>query len=385
MTGCKEVSIAVGFVTESGMKSIVSLLGPEPHRLRTLVVGLPTTKALVALDTLVENGVSLDNLWIHLGKNKPRHSNKHGAYNYHRFHPMMHSKAFYLDMGGGKVVAIVGSHNLTKFALAGDNCELAIRVEGTSGDPVIAGINEHIMACKAESVRYEPDQKWLYGIHSVRSLEGMAHQATIELMEVDEGRPTLVVLVASVGAGSPRLGDVVYFDLPQDLPVNTIGMEVHLYLLSDVPVSSKMALRRAPGCELVWRCETVSTGIDARTAEGSADWHVPDPAVSRLERTPTPFRPTTSSERRQVFVRLVGEIHSRYEYVFQGRDQLHLDLEEETKNTGEWRLVLGVHGGRKQLAPAIAKAFHETSPDSRNFVLYASRRRKLSDVSDEKL
>ncbi len=123
MEQCEEVLVAVGFMTASGVASLKRPLRRDSSRLTALVVGLPTEKALSGLDTLVATGTPLANLWIHLGKNKRRRSGSE-AYNYHRFHRMMHFKTFYFAMGGGKVVAIVGSHNLTQFALEGENCEL---------------------------------------------------------------------------------------------------------------------------------------------------------------------------------------------------------------------------------------------------------------------
>lgn len=384
MEQCDEVLAAVGFMTAAGVASLKRPLRRDPSRLTTLVVGLPTEKALAGLDALVATRTPLANLWIHLGKNKRRRSGSE-ALNYHRFHPMMHSKTFYFAMGGGKAVAIVGSHNLTQFALEGENCELAVRIEGPTDDPAIAGVHAHIMACKAEAAPYEPDRKALYGLYTVRSLEGMVQAAAAELEEEDDMRPTLVVLMAGLGSASPVAGEVVYFDLPQKLRVNTVGMEVHLYLLQEKPSSNEAALRLAQDCEQAWRCQTVSTGIAARTAEGSADWYVPDAAEPRLKRTPRPFRPTTTPERRQVFVRLERAMRNRYEYGFEAREQLRLTLEAESADLstqGAWLRVLDVQGQRKQLGPAVEKALREVSPESQNYVLYANRRRGLREIED---
>ena len=52
---------------------------------------------------------------------------------------MLHSKVYLLDMPGDEAVAVIGSHNMTGFALGGLNGEASVMLEGHKTDPVDRG------------------------------------------------------------------------------------------------------------------------------------------------------------------------------------------------------------------------------------------------------
>src|ERR1043165_4471295 len=114
ITSASKIKIIAGFVTVEGVKAIENSLRINPSRLDVLVVGAGTYRAYEALDELIGYGVPNKNLFVHLGHTKlTREGAKHAFY---RYHPMMHSKIFYLENSNGTSCAFVGSHNVTGFA-----------------------------------------------------------------------------------------------------------------------------------------------------------------------------------------------------------------------------------------------------------------------------
>jgi hypothetical protein len=369
---CERSMVAVGFMTGVGSEYFIKPFARVPSRLSTLVAGLPTGAALGGLDRLLRAGVPGENLWIHLGK-VPRVCEDRTAIP--RMRPMMHSKAFYFSMGGGRDVAIVGSNNLTGYALTGDNCELALLLEGDEKERELAEVREHILACRAEAVPYDPEKKRGFGEHTVRYLEGLVSLAENELPDEGELKPTLVVLTAVAGEQLPVHLDVVYLELPRLLPITTVGTEVHLYLFDEEPVSNEAALASVERCRAAWRCRTLSTGIEARTAEGRADWHVRDAAHPRLERTKRPFRPDARPDKRQVFILLENEMKHRYRYEFNSRRYWELVPDPKAEAVEDpWRRVIDLKSRQKEFNAEVREALAQSWPTSRNFVLLSDRR-----------
>ena len=56
-------------------------------------------------------------------------SSSGAKHRFYRYHPMLHSKVYLLDMGDDNACAFVGSHNLTGFSLLGLNGEAGILIE----------------------------------------------------------------------------------------------------------------------------------------------------------------------------------------------------------------------------------------------------------------
>src|SRR5690606_11215989 len=123
-------SAVVGFLTEEGVSLIDDSLSARPNVLSTLVVGAATLKACDGLDRFRAVGVQPDRLRVHLGHSRRTRGG------FVKYHPMMHSKV-YLFEGPERCTAIVGSHNLTGFAIGGQNTEASVLVEAASDDPLI--------------------------------------------------------------------------------------------------------------------------------------------------------------------------------------------------------------------------------------------------------
>ena len=115
---CTSASLVAGFMTVEGIEVIAAPLRAHPGKLAHLVVGAGTWRAFDALDRLISVGVAPSALFVHLGHS--RATTSAGAQHaFFRYHPMLHSKVYLLEMGDGTSAAFVGSHNLTGFALLG--------------------------------------------------------------------------------------------------------------------------------------------------------------------------------------------------------------------------------------------------------------------------
>lgn len=128
MEQSKETSIVTGFATPGGLEIISDPIKSRPISLKTIVVGAATYPGFQTLDDLLAAGVSPDCMRIHLGHTAATGGKKHP---FARYHPMLHSKVYYMEFADSSACAFVGSHNLTSFALGGLNGEAAVLLEGS--------------------------------------------------------------------------------------------------------------------------------------------------------------------------------------------------------------------------------------------------------------
>ena len=141
LSRCATASLVAGFMTVEGIEAIAAPLRAHPRKLAHLVVGAATWRAFDALDRLLAAGVAPAALYVHLGHTRPTGTNRHP---FARYHPMLHSKVYLLDMGDGQAAAFVGSHNLTGFALHGKNGEAGVLLEGPADAPQFVALRQHV-------------------------------------------------------------------------------------------------------------------------------------------------------------------------------------------------------------------------------------------------
>jgi HKD family nuclease len=75
---------------------------------------------------------------------------------------MLHSKVYVLEMGDGTAAALVGSHNLTGFALLRLNGEAGILREGPADGQEFAALRRHVDESVTQAVPYDPSMKEAY-------------------------------------------------------------------------------------------------------------------------------------------------------------------------------------------------------------------------------
>jgi hypothetical protein len=100
---CQKASLVSGFVTIEGIEAIAPPIRANPAKVNHIVVGAGTYRAYEAFDGLIGSGVPLDRFFVHLGHSRPTSST--AKYRFLRYHPMLHSKVYLLDMGDGSACA----------------------------------------------------------------------------------------------------------------------------------------------------------------------------------------------------------------------------------------------------------------------------------------
>jgi hypothetical protein len=175
--------IVSGFLTPGGMATITAPIKARPACLGSLIVGAATYPGFQALDELIAAGVSTDRLHVHLGHTAETGGRKNP---FARYHPMMHSKVYYMELPNAQACAFIGSHNVTSFALSGLNSEAAVMLEGAVDSSEFERVRRHIEATKNQAVNYSPGMKDAYAWWTREFIDGLRHYG-LERSSYDRG------------------------------------------------------------------------------------------------------------------------------------------------------------------------------------------------------
>jgi hypothetical protein len=400
LSRCSSVSMVAGFMTVEGIETIAAPLRLSPGKLNCLVVGAGTWRAFEALDRLVTAGVRPSTLFVHLGHSRATTSS--GArHTFLRYHPMLHSKVYLMDMGDGTSAAFVGSHNLTGFALLGLNGEAGILLEGNADAPEFGALRRHVAASIAQAVLYDSTMKEAYAWWTTQFIDGLRMKAS-DIPDPDdaENKRTIVVIAAFSGLQPPKSGDVVYFEIPEALGqwIQSLRAEVHIYLFPTLPASPQLALSQLASASTMLWCKTEGLEMQRGGVELLADWQIENRRMPEMKSTSKPFRPRPSAGQQQVRVRVSGRLRGKFEYLFdRGRvewmplfdqtepiavaheAQAMLDDLDLTKWEGRpWQRVSGFAPVGSDESTSYQVALQETAPESGSYILFSLRRRNLS-------
>jgi HKD family nuclease len=289
LASCQSASFVAGFLTVEGVAAIADPLKVAPGKLDRLVVGAGTYRSYEALDKLVNLGVPLNRLHVHLGHT--RATTATAKHKFYRYHPMLHSKVYYLEMPDGTACAFIGSHNLTGFALLGLNGEASVLLEGDRNDPQFDTVRKHIQASAAQSVPYAPGMKEAYSWWTGQFLEGLRDKANDHPRD-GEAKQTIVILARADRTSHPESGDKFYFEIPAALGrVQTTNAEVHLYMFAHLPSSPYTALYQLDQAFASLWCRVIGLEDDQGGSELDADWLIDD----RKRTIPLRARPMTGA------------------------------------------------------------------------------------------
>ncbi len=141
------VQLAVAFLTGPGAATFRDLVpaGPAGDASRVVAsIRWPTSlPALGKLSAEMPRGV-----YLHRGLFLPEETNHD--------RPLMHSKVVYVEhAGSAEVDILVGSHNWTGQALAGNNLEATVHVRCQAGEPFAADVRRHLDGCFAGSELFD--------------------------------------------------------------------------------------------------------------------------------------------------------------------------------------------------------------------------------------
>jgi hypothetical protein len=397
---CRSVSIVTGFATVAGVETLLADLHAHPDRLQTLVVGAATLQAFDAIDTLLTAGVAADRLFVHLGHVRPKGGDPGKIWGYH---PMMHSKVYLFEMDDGTSAALVGSHNLTKFALQGLNAEAATLLTGPTKDPEMRKVCEHVRQCRDQAVPYDPALKAGFAQWASDYFRGLWVESYSAPTDVDRHQ-TVVMLLARPAGRLPKGGETIYFELPLALQqrIKNTNTEAHVILLPTPPASAQAALRAVGSAVAALRCRVVGLDDSARVREVETDWHIPDRRAPVVTPAPRPFRPASSSGMQQVWAEVEETLRHEYEYLFESDRVAWIPVYDTTRplrpqggnadspptleqrprrrsreDDPEWYPVTALRRFEPEEPEELQKALLDASPASESFVLFSVRRRRL--------
>jgi hypothetical protein len=363
--------------------------------LATIIVGAATYPAFEALDSLNAAGVPFSKMFVHLGHTRPSGTIKHPTV---RFHPMLHSKIYYMELPGAKACAFIGSHNMTSFALNGLNGEAGVLLEGDKNSVEFEQIRNHIEEARSQAVQYSPGMKQSLAWWAREFLDGL--KAEIKLpTDWSTGR-TILIFAQAEQHDRPASGDELYFEIPSGIEqIESLKTEAHLFLFETLPANPWEALRRAAVADGRYTCRILGADNKQGNREVETDWQIEGKAPPILNNVPSrSFRPATSSGMQQVRAEVLSPGVLPFEYLFEQEkvewepeysdySQLYAvrpsdkrqlavkdDPDDRNPNKG-WSLVKGLvrrdeRRERDQLALQLA------SPDSGSFILVSLRRRR---------
>ena len=392
---CTSASIVVGFATEAGIRTIEDAIQCNPRKLQKLVIGNGNYGAFKACDQLIDAGVSQRALRVHLGIARSVAQ----ASAYRSFRPMLHSKVYLFEMQDDTAQALIGSHNLTEFAMRGLNGEAAILLDGLSATSEFDDVRSHIDTVWEEAVDYDPTMKEGYDQLAKKRLRGWMALFS----DGNENRPTqrktFLIFGTLVGEDLPQAGDILYFEIHEAIiPITSLNTEVHVYLYDVMPNTPQEALSEIDSATRRLKCKIRGIEDDQGGVELQVDWTTGDRKRPQLQRAKRPFRPNPTNAMQQVRVEVSKEEPKKYEYLFDvdttewipvlESEPLQLSgvvdygtavSEARVKDEKQWFRVKSLERGRKQRrkkGETLETALQDMSPDSKNFILLSHFRRK---------
>ena len=391
---CKSASLVAGFMTVEGIEAIADPFRSHPEKLKHLVVGAGTYKAFEACDRLIDVGVNPGNLHVHLGFT--RETTARAKHSFLRYHPMLHSKVYLMEMGSGTSSAFIGSHNLTSFALMGLNGEAGVLLEGRSSSAEFGDIRNHIAEAVRQAVVYDPSMKDAYNWWVLQFIDGLRVKFNDRPRDAETKR-TIVVMAECAGPDLPGKDDAIYFEIPEAIGrIASMRAEVHLFVFDTLPATPGQALNQLHMAKQSFWCRMIGLEDDRGGVELRADWEIQNRTKPTLSETPSPFRPTPKREMQQVRVELRNEVYDAFQYLFDSdraswlpslddQEQVQVKVAERgflkslelvPREDLEWYRVNGLVPEGERTSAAYRMALTDMSPQSGNYILMSLRRRK---------
>ncbi|MBZ4414814.1 phospholipase D family protein [Myxococcus sp. XM-1-1-1] len=394
--------IVSGFATVEGIEAIAPPILTNPAKLEAFVIGAGTFRGYESMDRLLAGGVAASRLFVHLGHT--RRTTKGAAHRFYRYHPMLHSKVYLLEMPDKSGVAFVGSHNVTGYALLGLNGEAGIMLEGPMRDPEMQRIKAHIDAAQAQSVVYSPSMKDALTWWTSSFIDGMRGKVN-DAERDSEFTKTIVILAAEAPNGIPATGDVVYFEIPAALrQLRALDTEVHIYIFQSLPATPNAALLALAQAKATLWCRVLGIEVQRGGVELQADWHIANRTNPTMLRAPQPFRPKVARDMQQVRVSVRNAIYDQFEYLFDSGKATWVPILNENQaveaspedtrflaslnlvppEDKPWYLVRGLAAEEKDTDGAYQEALRTLNPESGSYVLMSLRRRNLTKLKRQK-
>jgi hypothetical protein len=395
MTQSSAVSVVTGFASPGGLAAISGPINTQPQKLRTLVVGAATYPGFAALDALLTAGVPTDRLYVHLGHTSETGGQKNP---FARYHPMLHSKVYLMELPDDRACAFIGSHNVTAFALTGLNGEAAVLLEGPRASVEFDRIREHIDAARGQSVMYSPGMKEAYAWWTREFLDGL--KAEIRLPQDGITVRTILLFASAAPADRPKTGDHLYFEIPAGIEqIESLKTETHLFLFQTLPATPWQALSAASSADARYTCITLGAENKQGNKELVAHWRIDVAARPVLTRVPNAiYRPSPPAGMQQVRAEIKSPSVDKFEYLFERESQAwdpdfsdghalklppdrfgeHVVDEARAgyRRIKDWKLVKGLVRRSGSPREKDEAALRLAAPESGSFILVSVRRRR---------
>jgi hypothetical protein len=390
-------SIVTGFATPDGLAAISAPIQGNPQLLNALVIGAATYPAFEALDDLISAGVQTDRLHIHLGDTYKTGGRKNP---FARYHPMLHSKVYYMELPDSNAIAFIGSHNMTSFALCGQNGEASVMLEGPLISQEFERVRRHIRGAQNQAVKYSSALKEAYAWWWREYIDGL--RAEVGLPQDWTTVRTILIFASAAKGDRPKADDHLYFEIPAGIEqIESLKTEAHLFLFATLPPDPSEALTRASSADARYTCLVRGAETRQGNLEVTANWRIEGTRVPVLRPVVSgSYRPTPSSGMQQVRAEVKASNVTSFEYLFERErvawdpvfssedvspdehehpsqvlvDEVRKTRAEQTSGAIEWKLVRG-------LAPRLGlerdqAALRLAAPESGSFILVSLRRRK---------
>ena len=280
-------------MTVEGIQAIIDPLRSHPTKLDQLVVGAASFKAFEAYDHLINIGVNPSNLHVHLGFT--RKTGVRARYPFLRYHPMLHSKVFLMEMGSGMSAAFVGSHNLTGFAMMGLNGEAAVLLEGPSSSAQFKDIRNHITEAVRQAVVYDSTMKDAYAWWAVQFIDGLRAKFDDRPRDAQRKR-TIVLMVECPGTDLPSEDNVIYFEIPEAIGrIRSLQADVHLFVFDALPATPVQGLSQLQLAKQSFWCRTIGLEDDRGGVGTSCGLGNPEPDEANAGQDNKPIPTETSA------------------------------------------------------------------------------------------
>lgn len=403
MSRASAVSIVAGFATRGGLQALSGPLKIRPGALSTLVVGAATYPAFETMDDLLAMGVDPLSLFVPLGHTAPSGTYKNP---FRRFHPMLHSKVYHMQLADGRDCAFIGSHNITAFALTGLNGEASIYIEGESDSAEFAAVREHITSARTQAVPYMPTMKEAYAWWYREFLEGV--KAEVRLPKEWQVVRTILVFAEAPKGTILKAGDQIYFEIPSGIEeIESLRTETHLFLFETLPADPTDALGDLSAAFAAYRCKTRGAENKQGNLEVTADWRIQGGSRTTIQSVPSgQLRPGTQGGWQQVRAEVDSTSLEPLDYLFDrdrrawdpkfdrahrlhpgtevGDDLIRHEALPGTSAKDGWQLVTGLEPRTSGYGERDASALRLASPESGAFVLVSLRRRKKRPDDEDK-
>jgi hypothetical protein len=309
---------------------------------------------------------------------------------------MLHSKIYYMELPRGEACALVGSHNVTSFALLGQNGEAGVLLEGPTNSLEFDQVRQHIALARAQSIIYKPEMKEALAWWTREYVEGMRAEMHIPIDSTTVR--TILIFARAAKAARPKMGEQFYFEIPSGIEqIESLKTEAHLFLFDTLPRTAREAMDRISAADASYKCIIQGVENSQGNREVTADWRVDLAPSPTLVTVPSrAFRPLTTSGMQQVRAKVDSSAFGPFDYFFDrpragwdpslSDDRTPVSPSSKAQNIGGratpqltygegWRLVTGLTPRAGEPRERDQAALKLAAPESGSFVLVSLRRR----------